>query len=137
MKEIYKLAYMDMACRFGMTSEATRRKVGALLVKNGGIISEGCNGQPSGWHTEVCECDQTGLTLPTVRHAEVACLEKMQNKTETVEGSVMFVSTAPCYKCSIKIASAKVVEVYYRDVYSNEDGIDYLKRKNVYVEQIK
>lgn len=136
MKDKYKLAYMDMACRFGLTSEAERRKVGALLVKDGGVISEGCNGQPSGWHTEVCECSETGLTLPTVRHAEVACLEKLQNKPNTAEGSTMFVSTAPCYNCAIKIASAKVVEVYYRDLYNSTDGIEYLRSRAIHTEQL-
>lgn len=136
MKLKYKLAYLDMACRFGLTSEATRRKVGALLVKNGGIISEGCNGQPSGWHTEVCECAETGLTLPTVTHAEINCLEKLQNSPNTAQGATMFVSTAPCYNCAIKIASAKIVEVYYRDVYNTSDGVDYLKSRGIYTEQM-
>ena len=65
MKEIYKLALMDMACRFGETSFATRLKVGSLIYKNGSVISLGCNGQPPGWETEVCE-DENGNTLPTV-----------------------------------------------------------------------
>jgi dCMP deaminase len=136
MKMVYKLAYMDMACRFGLTSEAERRKVGALLVNERGVISEGCNGQPSGWPTEVCEDPETRLTLPTVRHAEISCLEKLQNKHEVAQGATMFVSTAPCYNCAIKIKSAGIVAVYYRDLYNNTDGIDYLKQHCVQVTKI-
>lgn len=135
MKRKYIEAFMDMACRFGETSEATRLKVGALLVKSGGVISEGVNGQPPGWPTEVCE-DENNNTLPTVRHAEVACLEKMWNKSETVAGSYMFVSHCPCLPCAIKISSSGISRVYYRHSYRVLDGLDHLREKNIYVEKI-
>lgn len=132
MKAKYKLAFLDMAIRFGQTSEATRLKVGALLVKNGGIISEGCNGQPAGWPTEVCE-GPDGQTLPTVRHAEKAALDKMRNKTETCEGSTMFVSHAPCLPCSIEIVASGVKEVIYAVDYRSQDGVNYLRSRGVKV----
>lgn len=135
MKRKYIEAFTDMACRFGETSDATRLKVGALLVKNGGVISEGVNGQPPGWPTENCE-DADNNTLPTVRHAEVACLEKMWNKNETVKGSYMFVSHCPCLSCAIKLASAGVERVYYRHTYRSEAGLDHLERSGVYVEKV-
>lgn len=133
MKLKYKLAYLDMAERFGETSESTRAKVGCLLVKDSGIVSEGVNGQPPKWHTEVCE-GEDGRTLPTVRHAEVAALEKMQNKTETVKGSTVFLSHTPCKNCAIKLVGAGVKEVYYKHYYESQSagsGIDYLKGKNI------
>jgi dCMP deaminase len=135
MKDIYRDAFMDMTIRFGKTSHATRAKVGAILVKNGSCIALGVNGQPPGWHTEVCEGDD-GLTLPTVRHAEDACLQKLWNSTETAQGSTMFVSMCPCLPCSVKIATAGVKKVYFRQQYRDNSGIDYLRSKGVDVEQI-
>lgn len=142
MKLKYKLAFMDMAERFGQTSEAVRLKVGALLVKENRIISLGINGQPEGWPTEVCEeyidngVNNDLVTLPTVRHAEVAALEKLQNSPETARGSIMFVNILPCEACAIKIVSAGITEVYYRNVYRSLDGLHYLKNKGVRVQEI-
>lgn len=135
MKDKYLQAFMDMAVRFGQTSEAKRKQVGAILVKNGSCISIGINGQPPGWPTEVCE-GEDGATLPTVRHAEDAALQKLWNSTETAEGSTMFVSCAPCLNCSIKIATAGVKRVYFRESYRDNSGLDYLRGKNIDVEQI-
>jgi len=135
MKQKYKLAFMDMAERFGQTSTAQRLKVGAILYKNGGLISLGCNGQPPGWHTEVCEDDEWN-TLPTVRHAEEAALQKLYLSTETSEGAEMFVSHAPCLQCSLKIVAAKIKKVYYRHEYRSQDGLNYLIEQGVEVERI-
>lgn len=135
MKEKYLLAWMDMAVRFGQTSEAKRKQVGAILVKNQSCIAIGINGQPPGWHTEVCE-DVDGNTLPTVRHAEDAALQKLWNSTETAKESTMFVSCAPCLNCSIKIATAGVKTVYFREAYRDNSGLDYLRSKNINVRQI-
>ena len=136
MKQKYILAYLDMAERFGQTSEATRLKVGALLVKNDCIISQGTNGNPPKWHTEVCE-DEYGKTLPTVRHAEVAALEKLQRSHESSVGATMFISHAPCEMCAIKIVGAGIKEVYYRHVYRCDKGIEYLQRHGVFVKRIE
>ena len=130
MKHKYLTAYMDMAERFGQTSESTRLSVGCIIVKEEGIISEGVIGQPPKWHTEVCE-GEDGKTLDTVRHAEVAALEKMQNKTETVKGSTAFISHSPCKNCAIKLHSAGVKEVYFRHFYRSNDGLDYLLKKGI------
>ena len=136
MKKKYKLAFMDMAERFGQTSTAQRLKVGAILYKNGGLISLGCNGQPPGWHTEVCEDDEWN-TLPTVRHAEEAALQKLYLSTETSEGAEMFVSHAPCLQCALKIVAAKIKKVYYRHEYRAQDGLNYLIEQGVEVERIQ
>lgn len=134
MKHKYKLALMDMAERFGQTSTAKRYKVGCLIYKNDSIIAMGINGQPPGWHTEVCEHNDE--TLPTVRHAEAAALEKLYLSTETSEGAEVFVSLSPCLFCSIKMVAAKVNKVYYRHLYRDTSGIEYLKQNGVKVEQI-
>jgi len=138
-KEKYKLAFMDMAERFGQTSEAVRLKVGSLIVKNGSVISLGVNGQPPKWSTEVCEGlnhDMELVTLPTVRHAEQAALEKLWNSHETAEGSEMFISHSPCLNCSIKIFTAGISKVYYKHEYRDLSGIEYLKQNGVEVEKL-
>ena len=130
MKHKYALALMDMTERFGQTSTANRLKVGSIIYKNDSIIALGVNGQPPGWHTEVCE-DENGNTLPTVRHAEHAALERLYLSTETSEGAEMFISHAPCLSCSLKIVAAKISKVYYRNEYRCDEGIKYLKEKGV------
>lgn len=136
MKERYIHALLDMAERFGQTSSAERLKVGALLFKNDSIISLGVNGQPPNWHTEVCE-DDCGNTLPTVRHAEQAALEKLWNSNETARGSSMFVSHSPCLPCSIKIVTAGIQQVFYRYDYRDLTGVQYLVNNGVIVKQVK
>jgi dCMP deaminase len=135
-KHKYKIAMLDMAERFGHTSYAKRLQVGALLFKNDSIISLGTNGQPPGWPSEVCE-DEGGHTLPTVRHAEDACLQKLWNSHETAEGGIMFISHAPCLACAIKLVTAGVSEVVYRHDYRSAEGLEYLESKGVKVEQFK
>lgn len=135
MKLKYEHALMDMAERFGKTSSANRLKVGCLIYKNDSIISLGVNGQPSGWHTEVCE-GLDGLTLGTVRHAEQAAFDKLVTSTETSVGASMFVSHQPCLACSIRIVSAKIAKVYYRHQYKTDEGVKYLKANNIEIQQI-
>lgn len=135
MKEVYKLALIDMACRFAETSYAKKLKVGCLIFKNDSVIALGCNGQPPGWHTEVCE-DENGNTLSTVRHSEDAALQKLWNSSETAEGAEMFISHKPCLICSIKIVTAGIRKVYYRHDYRCNDGIEYLLKHSVQIEQI-
>lgn len=135
MKHKYKEALMDMAERFGKTSTAKRLKVGCLIYKNDSIVSLGVNGQPPNWHTEDCE-GSDGLTLPTVRHAEQAALDKLVTSTETSVGATMFVSHQPCLACSIRIVSAKISTVYYRHQYRSDEGVRYLMENNVEVHEI-
>lgn len=133
MKAKYHAAFLDMAVRFGKTSEAKRLCVGALLVRDGKILSQGVNGQPPKWPTEVCE-DELGNTLPTVRHAEIACLEKLWNSAETAEGATMYISHSPCLNCSIKMFTAGVSSVYYKEAYRCDEGLKFLERNGVKVE---
>jgi len=135
MKIKYAIALMDMTCRFGETSEANRLKVGAMIFKNDSCISLGTNGQPPKWPTEVCE-DVNGETLPTVRHAEAAALEKLYLSTETSESADMYISHSPCLNCSLKIVAAKIKTVYYRNEYRSTEGLEYLRANNVEVIKI-
>lgn len=134
MKDKYRLAFIDMAERFGQTSEATRLKVGALIVKIDQIIAQGCNGMPPGWPTEVCEED--GATKPECRHAEVAALEKLWASSESATGADMYISHSPCKPCAIKIATAKIGAVYYKHNYRDESGVQYLRSRGIDVYQI-
>lgn len=164
MKDKYKLAFIDMACRFAETSSAERLKVGALIVKNDSIISLGVNGQPPKWHTEVCEekvylpqdaggwvepqeikekfpfSDKKGRyylkTCDTVRHAEQAALEKLWNSTETAQGAEMFISHSPCPNCCIKILTSEIKEVTYRTEFRDTSGLEYLVRNNIKVNKL-
>lgn len=135
MKPKYKLALMDMAERFGQTSEATRLKVGALLYKNDNIISLGVNGTRAGWYTNKCE-DADGVTKNEVRHAEVAALDKLRRSHETSLGAVLFCSHACCLNCAVELVEAGITKVYYRHTYRNEDGIAYLTNAGIEVEQL-
>lgn len=147
MKPKYIHALLDMAERFGETSTAERLKVGALLYKNDSIIALGVNGQPPKWPTEVCEewipnpngvtRDMVQVTLPTVRHAEEACLQKLWNSNETAKGATMFVSHSPCLPCSVKLVTAGIEAVYYKHDYRNTEGLDYLRCRGVAVHKIE
>lgn len=135
MKQKYINAYMQMAEVFAGTSEAKRLKVGALVVKDGGIISEGCNGTPRGWVDNVCE-GSDGLTLGVVRHAEINALNKIRRSTMTSVGATMFISHSPCLNCAIDIVDAGIKQVYFREQYRDDSGIAYLKNKMVDVVQL-
>lgn len=136
MKHKYVVALMKMAETFGETSSAERLKVGCLIYKNGAVISLGVNGQPPGWHTEQCE-DADRKTLPTVRHAEAAALEKLYLSTETSEDAEMFISHSPCLQCCLKIVAAKISKVYYRHDYRCNEGLKYLKENGVVVYKVE
>ena len=123
---------MAMAQEFAKTSEANRLQVGALLVKDDAIISVGVNGTPSGWHTNDCE-GSDGLTLPVVRHAEINALNKLRKLHSTSTGATMFCTHACCLNCAIDIVDAGVSKFFYREVYREDNGLEYLKQHNVEV----
>ena len=135
MKDKYKLALMDMAVRFGETSEATRLKVGALLYKNDNIISLGVNGTRSGWLTNLCE-DLNGHTTTEVRHAEIAALDKLRKSHETSQGSVLFCSHECCLNCAVELVDAGIIGVYFRHKYRSSEGTDYLKKNGLFVQEL-
>jgi dCMP deaminase len=134
-KKKYLDAFMDMAVRLGQTSEAERLKVGALLVKNGAVIACGVNGTPDGWYSNKCE-DEGGMTLPEVVHAEANCLYKLWSSSETASDATLFTSHSPCVACCLLIATAGIKKVYYREQYRDNSGLDYLRSKQIEVEQL-
>ncbi len=124
-----------MATVWAKNSYCKRRQVGALIVKNRMIISDGYNGTPSGFDI-VCE-DETGKTLAYVLHAEANAITKIAKSGNNSEGATMYVTTAPCLECSKLIIQAGIKRLVYRDSYRITDGIDLLKKVGVEVVNIE
>ncbi|MBQ8270225.1 MAG: dCMP deaminase family protein [Bacteroidaceae bacterium] len=123
--------YMRMAIIWAENSYCQRRKVGALIVKDKMIISDGYNGTPSGFEN-VCE-DEDGLTKPYVLHAEANAITKIARSNNNSEGATLYVTTSPCIECSKLIIQAGIKRVVYFNEYRITDGLDLLKRVGVEV----
>ena len=130
MKGKLKNAYMEVAKTFSNCSTAKRLKVGAILVKNGNIISFSYNGTPSGFDND-CEylIDGELVTKSIVLHAEENLLMKIAKSNESSEDSIMFVTHSPCIKCARLIYQAGIKEVYYREEYRDISGVEFLRDK--------
>ena len=126
--------YIRMAGIWAENSYCTRRQVGALIVKNQRIISDGYNGTPSGFEN-ICE-DENNVTKPYVLHAEANAITKIARSNNSSDGATLYVTAAPCMECSKLIIQAGIVRVVYRDAYRLTDGIELLQRAGVIVEQI-
>ena len=133
MKQKWIDAYMDVAERFAQLSSAKRLHVGAVVVKDHRIISIGYNGTPAGWDN-VCE-DESFKTKPEVIHAEANAISKLARDGESGSGSTVFCTHAPCIECAKLIYGAGVSKVYYRDVYRDTLGVDFLENSGVDVER--
>jgi dCMP deaminase len=105
-------------------------------VKNDTVIAIGYNGTPEGWSND-CETVDGSKTLPEVIHAEQNALDKVIRSNVSSVGSSVFVTTAPCIECAKRLYGARVKEVFYREVYRDEAGIDFLRRAGVHVEPIE
>lgn len=128
-------SYLRMAGIWAKNSYCVRRQVGALIVKDRSIISDGYNGTPSGFEN-VCE-DEEGCTKPYVLHAEANAITKMAKSNNSSLGATLYVTAAPCMECAKLIIQAGIERVVYRDAYRVTDGIDLLVRAGVKVEQIE
>ena len=124
---------MKAAHAYAECSTAERLKVGCVLVKDHRIISIGYNGMPSEW-TNVCE-DESGKTKPEVIHAEANAVAKLARSNESGEGSVAFITHAPCLSCAKMLYSAGVSEVVYSQGYRKTEGIDFLVKCGIPVSQ--
>ena len=133
MKQKWIDAYMDVAERFAQLSSAKRLHVGAVVVKDHRIISIGYNGTPAGWDN-VCE-DDSFRTKPEVIHAEANAISKLARDGESGSGSTVFCTHAPCIECAKLIYGAGVSKVYYRDVYRDTLGVEFLENSGVDVER--
>ena len=126
--------YLRMAHIWSENSYCTRRKVGALIVKDKMIISDGYNGTPSGF-PNVCAGDD-GLTLPCVLHAEANAITKIARSGNNSDGATLYVTDAPCIECAKLIIQAGIVRVVYARSYRLTDGIDLLRQAGIEVEQV-
>ncbi len=123
------LRYMRMAKIWAENSYCQRRKVGALIVKNNMIISDGYNGTPSGFEN-VCE-DEDGFTKPYVLHAEANAITKIARSNNNSDGATLYVTASPCIECAKLIVQAGIKRVVYAEKYRLTDGIDLLERAGI------
>ncbi len=121
--------YMRMALIWAENSYCKRRQVGALLVKNKMIISDGYNGTPSGFEN-VCE-DEDNMTKPYVLHAEANAITKVARSNNSSEGATLYVTSSPCIECAKLIIQSGIARVVYADSYRLSDGAELLKRANI------
>jgi len=121
--------YMRMAQIWAENSYCQRRQVGALLVKNKMIISDGYNGTPSGFEN-VCE-DESNITKPYVLHAEANAITKVARSNNSSEGATLYVTASPCIECAKLIIQAGITRVVYGELYHLEDGLDLLRRARI------
>lgn len=126
--------YLRMADIWSENSYCTRRKVGALIVKEKMIISDGFNGTPSGFEN-VCE-DESGLTKPYVLHAEANAITKIARSGNNSDGATLYVTASPCIECAKLIIQCGIKRVVYGEHYRLTDGIDLLRRAGIQVDYI-
>jgi dCMP deaminase len=158
-------AHMIAAGIYAEQSYAKRLKVGAIIVKDDRVISIGYNGTPSGWSNECEEIEFIDdsedldyavmvaqgytfgavsttagwvkrVTKPEVIHAEANAVAKLARSSESGENAVMYVTHSPCFECAKLIYTAGIKKVFYRDQYRSDDGIEFLKKCNVEVEEL-
>ena len=125
------LRYLRMARIWAENSYCKRRQVGALVVKDKMIISDGYNGTPSGFENV---CEENNVTKPSVLHAEANAITKLARSSNNSEGSTLYVTASPCIECSKLIIQSGIKRVVYAEKYRLTDGIDLLERAGVKVE---
>ncbi len=128
--------YLRMARIWAENSYCVRRQVGALIVKEKMIISDGYNGTPSGFEN-VCEDEVTGRTKPYVLHAEANAITKVAKSSNSSEGATLYVTASPCIECAKLIIQSGIRRVVYADSYHSTDGIDLLKRVGIEIVQLE
>ena len=126
--------YLRMANIWSENSYCKRRQVGALIVKDKMIISDGYNGTPSGFEN-VCE-DENNVTKPYVLHAEANAITKVAKSGNSSDNATLYVTSSPCMECSKLIIQAGIKRVVFTESYRIEDGINLLKRAGIEVEQV-
>ncbi|MDX8337945.1 dCMP deaminase family protein [Draconibacterium sp. IB214405] len=126
--------YLKMADIWAQNSYCKRRQVGALIVKDKMIISDGYNGTPSGFENN-CE-DEDNKTKPYVLHAEANAITKVAKSGNSSDGATLYVTSSPCLECSKLIIQAGIKRVVFTESYRLEDGINLLKRADIEVKQV-
>lgn len=134
-QERYDRAYLRMATEWARLSHCSRKQVGALIVKDGMIISDGYNGTPSGFPNK-CE-DEAGDTHWYVLHAEANAILKVSKSTNNSKGATLYLTLSPCRECSKLIHQAGITRVVYCNGYKDPSGIDFLREAGIEVVQIQ
>ncbi len=130
-QEKFDQRYLQMARIWAQNSYCQRRQVGALVVKEGMIISDGYNGTPSGFEN-VCE-DDNGLTKPYVLHAEANAITKLARSSNNSDGATIYITASPCIECAKLIIQAGIRRVVYGEKYRLTDGVELLERAGIEV----
>ena len=127
-------SYLKVAGIWAENSYCNRRKVGALIVKDRMIISDGYNGTPSGF-PNICE-DENGITYPYVLHAEANAITKVAKSGNSSQGATLYVTASPCLECAKLIIQSGIKRVVFSEYYRLQDGIDLLRRAGITVDFI-
>ncbi|MEC5394745.1 deoxycytidylate deaminase [Bergeyella sp. RCAD1439] len=130
----FDIAYLKMALEWAKLSYCKRKQVGALIVKDRTIISDGYNGTPSGFPNQ-CE-DKNGQTHWYVLHAEANAILKLASSTQSAKDATLYITLSPCKECSKLILQAGISRLVYIDEYSDDDGISFLKEHHIEVVRI-
>ena len=131
----YDLAYLRMATEWGKLSYCKRKQVGAIIVRDKMIISDGYNGTPSGF--ENCCEDEENLTKWYVLHAEANAILKVARSTQSCEGATLYITLSPCKECSKLIHQSGIKRVVYLNEYKDTSGVDFLRKAGVEAEHLQ
>jgi len=131
----YDVAYLKMAKEWAKLSYCNRRQVGAIIVKDKMIISDGYNGTPSGFEN-FCEDDE-GYTKWYVLHAEANAILKVASSTQSCKGATLYITMSPCKECSKLVHQAGIVRVVYHQAYKDDSGLKFLERAGIELEFIE
>ena len=131
----YDLAYLRIATEWGKLSYCKRKQVGAIIVRDKMIISDGYNGTPSGF--ENCCEDEENLTKWYVLHAEANAILKVARSTQSCEGATLYITLSPCKECSKLIHQSGIKRVVYLDEYKDTSGVDFLRKAGVEAEHLQ
>jgi len=134
-QEKFDKAYLRIASEWGKLSRCERKQVGAIIVKDRMIISDGYNGTPSGFDNACEDCD--GITKWYVLHAEANAILKVASSTQSCKGATLYITLSPCRECSKLIHQAGIIRVVYQNAYKDDSGIAFLKKAGVDVVNIK
>ncbi|MBT6447570.1 MAG: dCMP deaminase family protein [Flavobacteriaceae bacterium] len=131
----YDVAYLKMALEWAKLSHCKRRQVGALIVKNRMIISDGYNGTPTGFEN-ACE-DDSNYTKWYVLHAEANAIMKVSASTQSSEGSTLYITLSPCKECSKLIFQSGIKRLVYHKAYKDSSGLEFLKKAGLEISHIE
>lgn len=131
----YDKAYLKMAIEWGKLSHCNRKKVGALIVKDRMIISDGFNGTPSGFEN-YCE-DEAGYTKWYVLHAEANAILKVASSTQSCKGATLYITLSPCKECSKLIHQSGIIRVVYHKKYKDDSGLQFLNKAGIVLNHIE